>query len=107
MSAESQKLTLPQSFAATDAKIEISGLPEPSESGRWVASLKAQVVGRLLEFREGPMRDFAIYLAAQKYATSGTSEQEIRGWVRRSLKHGNRGLRTTRVQMYGKLDHDQ
>ena len=79
---------------------DVPGLPEPRKNGRWMPSDKARVVDALLNFEEGPDREFAITVAARKYAGSGTSEEEIKGWIRLAELDGVNGLRVTRTQTY-------
>jgi hypothetical protein len=83
---------------------KIAGLPEPRESGRWVASDKAKIAEILLQFPVGPARTEAIAFAARKYSATATSPEEIRNWVTRYELGGKDGLKLTAVQGERLLD---
>ncbi len=71
-------------------KLTLADLPAPSTS-RWVTRRKAEVVAAVaggLLTREA---------ACQRY---NLSDEEFEAWERLYMRHGPKGLRTTRLQQY-------
>jgi len=75
--------------------MSLGDLPSP-DTKRWVARRKAEVVcavkGGLLSLPE----------ACRRY---GLSVEEFEAWRRSIERHGVKGLRATRAQMYRDLSH--
>lgn len=74
--------------------LTLKDLP-PSNTVRWVIWRKAELVAAV---RDGLL---SIEDACQRYQLS---EEELESWVNSLARHGLRGLRATRLQLYRKPD---
>nr|WP_121220671.1 DUF1153 domain-containing protein [Oceanibaculum indicum] len=71
-------------------RLTLDDLPAPGTT-RWVARRKALVVAGV---RTG------LLTAQQACARYGLSAEELEGWTRLVERHGEKGLRVTRIQQY-------
>lgn len=77
-------------FSEAQSPIRLRELP-PSDTRRWVARRKAQVVAAV---RTGVL---SLEDACRRY---NLSVEEFQSWEQALSKHGLRGLRTTRIAAY-------
>lgn len=86
-----RKLPGPRAVTLPDGSVMTRADLPPSDTSRWVASRKAAVV-----------RGLAAGLIAREEALElyALSDEELDGWIATAARHGERGLRTTRVQEY-------
>lgn len=66
---------------------------ETAQVTRWTPSRKAEVLARIRSGRLTP---------AQAEARYGISAEELHQWERLEATHGQRGLRTTKIQEIGR-----
>jgi Protein of unknown function (DUF1153) len=89
-----RKVQGPRAVTLPDGSVMTRADLPPDDTKRWVASRKAAVVRALtsgLITREEAIERYSL------------SEEEIDSWVAAVARHGERALRTTRLQAYRQL----
>lgn len=89
-----RKIQGPRAVTLPDGSVMTRADLPPDDTRRWVASRKAAVVRAL---------SFGLISRAEAIERYKLSDEEIDSWISAVERHGERALRTTRLQTYRQL----
>ena len=89
-----RKIQGPRAVTLPDGSVMTRADLPPDDTRRWVASRKAAVVRALA---------FGLISRSEAIERYKLSDEEIDSWISAVERHGERALRTTRLQTYRQL----